>query len=373
MSSRNNFLAFTARLRDFMASASSESTFNELAHELFSLQRQHNLPYKAFCEARGVSPKTIRTWQQIPAVPASAFKEFELSCLPPEERTSVFHSSGTTGESRSRHFHNQESLAIYGESVLRWFEPNVLQSKSPKRRVLCLTPPPSAAPHSSLVHMFELVRREFGGADSAFLGRLNHSGDWQIDFAKAVTVLEQAMEQRLLLLGTAFNFVHLLDYLAEQKLRYRLSPGSTVMETGGYKGRSRALDKEQLHALLAQFLGIAPQNIVCEYGMSELSSQAYDSLTGAGPLEHATPVRKFATQERRFRFPHWARCRIISPESGQEVLLGQTGLIQVFDLANVYSVLAIQTEDLATRWREGFEIQGRAALAEPRGCSLIAV
>ena len=52
---------------------------------------------------------------------------------------------------------------------------------------------------------------------------------------------------------------------------------------------------------------------------------------------------------------------------------GETGLIRVFDLANVYSVMAVQTEDLGIRHGDGFALAGRAVLAEPRGCSLMAV
>jgi hypothetical protein len=52
---------------------------------------------------------------------------------------------------------------------------------------------------------------------------------------------------------------------------------------------------------------------------------------------------------------------------------GETGLIRVFDLANVFSVMAIQTEDLGIRRGAGFELVGRASFAEARGCSLMAV
>jgi hypothetical protein len=65
--------------------------------------------------------------------------------------------------------------------------------------------------------------------------------------------------------------------------------------------------------------------------------------------------------------------QIVSPETGREVGEGETGLIRVFDLANVYSVMAIQTEDLGIRRGTGFALAGRAVLAEPRGCSLMAV
>jgi hypothetical protein len=51
--------------------------------------------------------------------------------------------------------------------------------------------------------------------------------------------------------------------------------------------------------------------------------------------------------------------------------MGEMGLLQVFDLANAFSVLAIQTEDLAVRRGAGFELIGRAEQAEARGCSLM--
>jgi len=72
-----------------------------------------------------------------------------------------------------------------------------------------------------------------------------------------------------------------------------------------------------------------------------------------------------------FNFARWARAQIISPETGRGVKEGETGLIRVFDLANVYSVMAIQTEDLGIKRGDGFELVGRASAAEPRGCSLM--
>ena len=94
--------------------------------------------------------------------------------------------------------------------------------------------------------------------------------------------------------------------------------------------------------------------------MSELSSQAYDWTVSSEPNPQPS-----------FCFPPWARAQIISPETGREVGEGETGLIRVFDLANVWSVMAIQTEDLGVRRGDGFELVGRAETAEARGCSLM--
>jgi len=179
-------------------------------------------------------------------------------------------------------------------------------------------------------------------------------------------------------LGTAFNFVHLLDELAARKLHFKLPRGSWTLETGGYKGRSRSLPKSELHRLIHDFLGIERNRIASEYGMSELSSQAYDrslnepGVEGPPPSGGASSVEP-VTGPRTFRFPPWARTQIVSPENGREVAEGEVGLIRVFDLANVYSVMAIETQDLAIRLGAGFELLGRAAQAEARGCSLMAV
>ena len=144
----------------------------------------------------------------------------------------------------------------------------------------------------------------------------------------------------------------------------RLPAGSRVMETGGYKGRSRAIPKTELHSLITKRFGVSAAQIVCEYGMSELSSQAYDA-------EVRDEKGEARGSERIFRLPLWARFQVVSPETGKEVAEGATGLLRIFDLANVYSVLAIQTEDLAVRRGDGFELLGRAERSEPRGCSLM--
>ena len=236
-----------------------------------------------------------------------------------------------------------------------------LTASAQKPRVIILTPASEHAPHSSLAHMFETIRREFGSNDSLFTGRTQPDGAWSLDLDKTLAVLQEAIRvsRSVLLLGTAFNFVHLLDCLKQLDQPLQLSAGSSAMETGGYKGRSRTLPKPELHALITEWLGIPAAAIICEYGMSELSSQAYDWAMGGDG------------QERVFHFPPWARAQIISPETGREVGEGETGLIRVFDLANVRSVMAIQTEDLGIRRGGGSELLGRAAMSETRGCSLM--
>jgi hypothetical protein len=348
---------FAARLRSAMARPIPPQEFDALALELFALQFQCNPAYGSLCKARRHTPATVEHWTQIPFVPTGAFKELELSCIPPEERTAVFHSSGTTEQRPGRHFHCAESLAVYEASLWQWFRRHCDETNE----YICLTPDSKAAPRSSLVHMFETVRQHFRGE---FVGGTASDGMWTVDFDTAVRKLEAARAggRAVTVLGTAFSFVHLLDFLAERNLQLALPVGSRVMETGGYKNRSRVLPKGELHALITQWLGVGRDNILCEYGMSELSSQAYEA---------EFPVSSPGGQSRVLRFPPWARALMISPETGGEVAEGETGIIRVLDLANVFSVAAVQTEDLGIRRGDGFELLGRAQRAEPRGCSLM--
>jgi hypothetical protein len=394
MTQELSFADFNARLREFIRASSALSPqpssmdfksmspteqFEQLAIALFRLQFTHNTAYRKLVEARGITLEKVVSWTDIPAAPTSAFKELELTSLAPVERTTVFFSSGTTEQRRSRHFHSADSLALYAASLRPWFEHHLLvdvndlveeQLLGPldKLPFLALTPPSGAAPSSSLVHMFDTVRREFGARDSQFVGKLDASGAWTLDLDTALFAIRKSMcaNRPLVLLGTAFNFVHLLDHFAANNMRYKLARGSRVLETGGYKGQSREVPKAELHALITKHLGIAPQNIVTEYGMSELSSQAYDRVTGETQYQPNT-------SSRTFHFPPWCRTQVISPETGREVSEGETGLLRIFDLANVRSVLAIQTEDLAVKRGDGFELIGRASQAEPRGCSLMSL
>jgi hypothetical protein len=355
---------------DRLAPEESERAFETLALDLFAAQFATNAPYRAWCERRGTTPASVASWREIPAVPTDAFKEADMTSIPAVERMAEFRSSGTTAVRPGRHFHHAESLAVYEASLKPWFEACVLsdlddlveeQLIGPLDRLglLALTPAPEVVPQSSLVHMFGVIARDFGSRDSLFAGCLSADGSWEIDFERVLFALRKSMcaNRPLILAGTAFNFVHLLDHFAADNRRYRLAHGSRVIETGGYKGRARSMPREELHAGIARHLGIARERIVTEYGMSELSSQAYDV-----PCEDG---------RRQLQFPPWARVRIVSPETGEELPEGQPGMIQICDLANVWSVMALLTGDIGVRDGNGFSLVGRAALAEPRGCSLM--
>jgi hypothetical protein len=333
-----------------------EPRFERLALDLFALQFSRCLPYQRFCAGRSRTPDSVHRWWEIPAVPTGAFKEVALRCFPEEATIRTFRTSGTSLEGRGEL--HLDSLDLYEASLLSAFERGVLPdlAKGERMRMRVLAPSPEEAPDSSLSTMFGCVLHARGDACSGFdvLGG-------QLDVGGITEHLRECERSGIpmALCGTAFGFVHLLDALAAAHPLH-LPAGSRVMETGGFKGRSRELSRRELYEAIEARLGIPPVRIVNQYGMTELGSQFYDSVL-CQPGEPRCKLR-----------PPWTRVRLLDPESGTEVDPDRPGRIAVFDLANAGSVLAVQTADLARGAGDGFEVLGREPGAEARGCSLAA-
>ncbi len=334
-----------------------DERFEALALELFAFQFESVPPYRRFCEGRGVSPARIRGWREIPAVPTGAFKELPLRSFGASRIRHVFRTSGTTTELRGRL--ELDTLALYEASLVPTFRVHVLPDLPPGGRMemRILAPSREALPDSSLSHMFAALLPLFGTPESGF--DLAPEGSDANGLARTLRAAA-ARGLPLLVCGTAFAFVHLLDALEQWRETLPLPEGSRIMETGGFKGRSRTLGREALHGAIEDRLGVPAARIVNQYGMTELGSQFYDS------------VLRFPGQVRRKLGPPWARARVVDPESGEEVAEGGTGMIVLVDLANTGSVCAIQTADLGRRIGDGFEVLGRAEGAEARGCSIAA-
>jgi hypothetical protein len=307
------------------------SSFNEIAVALFARQYSANKPYQNFARHLNQTPENTTRWQDIPALPTSAFKlpDHPLTCGSATQTT--FLTSGTTTEKKgAHHFPDTE---LYELSIRHgWPFSTDLPS-------FFLAPPPSEAPHSSLTHMFATLNPS---DDSRFLLR-------EAKFHLAPLFDHLRTGEPLFLMGTALAFLHLMETLGP----IALPEGSRLLETGGYKGTSRTLAKADFYQQLSSFFTLPQNHLHNEYGMTELSSQAYST----GP-------------DGTHRFPPWCRHLILDPETQLPADEGQVGYLVLHDLANFHSVAAIQTQDFAVGHFDGsFTLLGRDPGALPRGCS----
>ena len=337
--------------------AKDDARFAALALELFAFQFERCVPYRRFCEARSRTPADVRRWQDIPAVPTGAFKELALTSFPRERATHVFRTSGTSAATRGALL--LDTLDVYEASLRTSFARGVLPDLHSDARISfqVLAPSTAESPDSSLSHMFDTMIREDGSPDSS-----HWVARGALDVPVALRALEAAERSAdpVAICGTAFAFVHLLEELERHGRRFSLPRSARVMETGGFKGRSRSVTCDELYAWIEDRLGVSPTRIVNQYGMTELGSQFYDSVL----VDPSAPRRKLA--------PPWTRVQILDPIDGAALPPGELGRIAVLDLANTGSVCALETADLGRATGDGFEVIGRDPDAEERGCSIAA-
>jgi hypothetical protein len=329
----------------------SDAEFDTLALRLFAAQHADNAAYRRFCQLRGATPRTVRSWGDIPAVPISAFKEVTLSCAPADSAERVFMTSGTTrGDVKGRHYH--PTLAVYDASMTRNFARRFMQGTQ-RLPMAILFPPEQELPNSSLAHYLALAVRHFG--TGACRWYVTQSG-MDLDGLRTMLHAAERSGEPCALLGASYSFVHLLDAFGAEGARWRLPPGSRILDTGGYKGHSRELPLDAFYAALAGTFGVPRERCVNMYGMTELSTQLYDDGNAVVPSVKSGP--------------HWIRSRLVDPLSGRELPRGERGVLVHCDLANFNSVTSILTEDVGVAVDGGFLLLGRAEGAQAKGCSL---
>lgn len=319
----------------------SAENFVELALELFRFQYASNPVYGEYCRSMAVQPDAVKSVTQIPYLPIRLFKTHRVTSTLFEEEL-IFESSGTTGSINSKHF--VKDAALYQRSFLAAFRKFY---GSPGRYcILGLLPSYLERKNSSLVLMAEELIRQSGHSLSGFY--LNEH-----EKLHKTLLHNEILKQPTLLLGVTYA---LLDFAEKYTLELR---HTIVMETGGMKGRREELTRPEVHAILEKKLGLAA--VHAEYGMTELLSQAYSKGNGY------------------FHCPAWMKVLIRAEDDPLSVYSGDvannrsiSGVVNIIDLANVYSCAFIATDDAGRLHPDdSFEILGRIDNTDIRGCSLL--
>ncbi len=317
--------------------------FLSLALEIFHFQYQHNPVYRQYCELIHCNPATITQLTQIPFLPISCFKTHVVhtTLFDPEV---IFESSGTTGQTTSRH--EIKSKAVYQQSFTKTFQK--FYGRPQQWCIIGLLPSYLERSNSSLIMMVdELVKQSEHPLSGFYL--------YEHDKLHKVIARNELLEQPTLLIGVTYA---LLDFAAEWPMKLR---HTTIMETGGMKGRREEMTRAAVHETLQIQLGVPV--IHAEYGMTELLSQAYSKGNGF------------------FHCPAWMQVLLRTEDDPLTVETPRTeaekpatGAINIIDLANLYSCSFIATDDIGRLYADGsFEVLGRLDNSDIRGCSLLTI
>ncbi|MCB0877648.1 MAG: hypothetical protein KDC46_01520 [Thermoleophilia bacterium] len=345
--------------------------FEQAALELYELQRATIPAYDAWCihELAQRTDPSVDHWHQVPALPIAAFKQLDVFAADAPV-AAEWHSSGTTAGAEQRSTHRLATLDAYDaaidEGVSAALLPDVAAGERDPIACVQLQPSRADAPDSSLTYMFDRIRtgplcRDAG----AFV-----NASYEVDDDAAWTRLEQlaADGEPVLVLATSFALAMLIDAArANERAPIELPPASRVVDTGGYKGRTRELIRPELLARVETWLGVPEPWCENEYGMSEISS-----MTWLGSVADAAghPLPGIDGTDLQRWLPSTLRARVVDPITLEQVADGAQGLLVLHDVANIHSCAAIRTEDLAVRRGDSFELLGRAPGAALKGCSL---
>jgi phenylacetate-coenzyme A ligase PaaK-like adenylate-forming protein len=311
--------------------------FDVLALKTFQFQYENNSIYRAFCDLINCNPVDVVSTENIPHLPISFFKSKRICCFD-DPNASFFSSSTTSGGQASKHFY--QNLDDYRMSFRKGFE--YFFGAIEDYTVLALLPSYLEREGSSLIYMADDMIRNSQHEESGF-----YLNGWE-ELKDQLNALER-QGRKTLLLGVSFG---LLDFVE----RYTFELKNTiVMETGGMKGRRKELTREALHQQLSE--GFGCPKIYSEYGMTELLSQAYSKGDG---LFECPPWMRVAARENQDPF--------------QKLPWGQSGGLNITDLANRNTCAFIATEDLGIIHSDSqFEVLGRFDISEIRGCNLMVV
>jgi len=309
--------------------------FSKVALAVFKHQFQNNRVYRSFCDLINVHPSDVQKVTEIPFLPIQFFKSRKVVASK-DEAQEVFTSSGTTGTVTSKHF--VTDINLYKESYRKGF--HHFYGNIEEYTVLALLPNYLERKGSSLVYMVDEFIKKSNNIESGFY----------LDNLEELTQKLIALDKKgrkVLLIGVSFA---LLDLIEKQQFNLK---NTTVMETGGMKGRRKELVREELHTILREGFGVA--EIHSEYGMTELLSQGYSKGKGI------------------FKTPRWMQVLTRDTEDALTInSFGKNGGINVIDLANYNSCSFIATQDLGKVHKDGtFEIIGRFDNSDIRGCNLM--
>ncbi len=322
--------------------------FNDIALKEFELQYSTIAPYRDYCDRKGAAPGSINRWQDIPAVPSLAFKEFIMASFPVERAEHAYFTSGTTDPSRKGKIYRDPGAvelinAANGLLTRRYVFPDLDRMK-----ILLMTPSPRMAPGMGMAVGLERVRSEFGTQDSDYL--ISPLG---LDVERLLSSIAGAERtgEPLALIGSTSGFIYFFKACEAEGLSFSLPPGSRVCDGGGYLGQFGECSREEYAEKCRTVLGVQEQYCINVLGMGEISTNFFDNVLH----DHLSGRRT----ERFKVIPPWTRTQVVHVETLNPVPFGEVGLLRHYDLVNRSMVLAVQTDNLGYEVKGGFEIVGR--------------
>lgn len=314
---------YVARQRD------KESRLFPIVRDQCLFMAEQCPPYERFLNRCGLPAHAWSTLADIPPLPVSAFKSFDLSAVPQDRIVRELRSSSTTGQQPSRIFVDKTTAFLQARALVSVLKEHV---GSRKRPLLVMDAPDAMFGTESLVARGAAIRGLMNFASSTTYGlRKSESGELELDLDAVNGFFNRlAPDEHPLVFGFTFIvWTRFLEVARARNIQFSV-PTATLLHSGGWKKlQSQAVSKAAFSARAAAVLGCAPERILDFYGMIEqLGSVFVDCTHGA---KHA---------------PAFADVILRKPCTLEPVRVGQLGIIEVVSiLPGSYPGHVLLTED----------------------------
>jgi hypothetical protein len=326
-----------------------------LLSELNALTQHHSAncaPYHRLLQSLPDAGNAAQNTAQLPYLSVRLFKQYALQSVPDSAVFKTLYSSGTTGQP-SRIVLDKDAAALQSRVLVR-----IMQHWLGKDRL-----PMLIIDHPGVVKdRSQFSARGAGIQGLAFMGR-NHcyalNEDLSVNTAALNEFCRQFGDGPVLIFGFTFMVWHWLQQLTAGQIQL---PQAILLHSGGWKKlQAQAVGNTEFKARLAQIAAI--QRVHNFYGMVE--------QIGAVFVE---------CDQGHLHCPASADVLVRDPQSWQLQPNGQSGVLQLLStLPRSYPGHSLLTEDRGIVLGEDdcpcgrpgkyFQVLGRLALAEARGCS----
>ena len=312
--------------------------------------------YRKMTTAAGLDLNMAETYEDLPFLPVSLFKELELKSIPDAEVFKIMTSSGTTGQAVSKIYLDKESAARQQKTLVKIVSDFTGASRLP----MLIIDSPSVIKNRAMFSArgAGILGFSIFGADRTYA--LND--EMEIDFPAVESFLERHRGQKILLFGFTFMvWQHFYKELLKSEKKIDLSNGVLIHGGGWKKLISEAVSPAEFQRRLTAVCGLSGAHDY--YGMVEQTGCIYMQCEH-GHL-HASVFSDVICR----RAADFSVCDI-----------GEKGIIQVVSvLPESYPGHSLLTEDEGVilgqddcpcgRKGKYFKVIGRLKNAEIRGCS----
>lgn len=337
--------------------------FDALCLDLFQFQYENNAPYRTFCQGHGVEPTRVTHWRDIPAFPTDAFKKELVTSFPLVESVMAQLTRGTTANRRGQIFRDAIGRTLIFAANHAMTAAYLFPDFDPTHRcqILILAPSPEMAPSMGMAMGMAMTQKAFGSPDSTFL--LDKTG---INLKGLLEALEASEQERrpVALIGATGAFVYFFQVCRKKGISFHLPKGSRISDGGGYRGRFGKMDRDDYRNSAQEILNIPDYACINVLGMAESATNYFENSLRAHVLGKSTTSRRMIP-------PPWTRVTAVHLEDLTPLPPGEVGILCHYDLVNLPTVVAVQSDNLGMVDPEGgFHLIGRAKLENGRASPL---